>query len=78
LSLLCLGIFKHFTNEKGDCRTADESCSPIEPQIAKDTRRRAGANDLAGFIDAPEMNARKKISRPTSGLNQPEYIWLLE
>jgi hypothetical protein len=23
--------------------------------------RRAGANDLAGFIDAPEMKARKKI-----------------
>ena len=27
--------------------------------------RRAGANDLAGFIDAPEIKARKKISRPT-------------
>ena len=26
--------------------------------------RRAGANDLAGFIDAPEIKARKKISRP--------------
>lgn len=25
----------------------------------------AGANDLAGFIDAPEIKARKKISRPT-------------
>jgi hypothetical protein len=24
---------------------------------------KAGANDLAGFIDAPEMNARKNMSR---------------
>ena len=25
----------------------------------------AGANERAGFIDAPEINAKKKISRPT-------------
>src|ERR1051326_2270972 len=25
----------------------------------------AGANDLAGFMDAPEIYARKKISNPT-------------
>ncbi len=25
----------------------------------------AGARDLAGFIDAPETNAKKKMSRPT-------------
>ena len=24
----------------------------------------AGANDLAGFIDAPDMNPKKKISNP--------------
>jgi hypothetical protein len=27
--------------------------------------KRAGANDLVGFIDAPEMNARKNMSRLT-------------
>jgi hypothetical protein len=27
--------------------------------------KRAGANDLAGFIDAPEMKARKNMSIPT-------------
>src|SRR5215469_10818030 len=26
---------------------------------------KAGANERAGFIDAPEINAKKKISRPT-------------
>ena len=26
---------------------------------------KAGAKDLAGFIDAPEINARKKICKPT-------------
>ena len=25
----------------------------------------AGANDLAGFMEAPEINAKKKMSRPT-------------
>lgn len=27
--------------------------------------RTAGARDLAGFIDAPEINAKKKMSKPT-------------
>jgi hypothetical protein len=26
---------------------------------------KAGANERAGFIDAPEINAKKKISKPT-------------
>ena len=26
---------------------------------------KAGANERAGFIDAPEMKAKKKISKPT-------------
>jgi len=29
------------------------------------TESNAGANERAGFIDAPEINAKKKISRPT-------------
>jgi hypothetical protein len=29
---------------------------------------RAGAKDLAGFIEAPEMKAKKKISSPTMSL----------
>jgi hypothetical protein len=33
--------------------------------LPKTPERRAGASDLAGFIDAPEMKARKKMSRPT-------------
>ena len=28
----------------------------------------AGARDLAGFIEAPEMKAKKKISSPTMSL----------
>ncbi len=26
---------------------------------------RAGANERAGFMDAPDINAKKKISKPT-------------
>jgi len=33
--------------------------SPTEPDI------RAGAKDLAGFMDAPEINDKKKMSKPT-------------
>jgi hypothetical protein len=33
-------------------------------KLPRTPERRAGANDLAGFIDAPVMKARKKISRP--------------
>lgn len=33
--------------------------SPIEPDNS------AGAKDRAGFIDAPEMSAKKNISKPT-------------
>jgi hypothetical protein len=33
--------------------------SPTEPDI------RAGAKDLAGFMDAPETNNKKKMSNPT-------------
>ena len=33
--------------------------SPTDPD------KSAGARDRAGFIEAPEMNARKKMSRPT-------------
>jgi len=33
--------------------------SPTEPDS------KAGANDLAGFIDAPETNDKKRISSPT-------------
>jgi hypothetical protein len=33
--------------------------SPIDPE------RKTGARDLAGFIDAPHIDAKKKISKPT-------------
>ncbi|MGA7005809.1 MAG: hypothetical protein WBY28_01935 [Nitrososphaeraceae archaeon] len=33
--------------------------SPTEPE------GRAGAKDLAGFMDAPEINEKKKMSNPT-------------
>ena len=33
--------------------------SPTEPEI------RAGAKDLAGFMDAPEINEKKKMFNPT-------------
>jgi hypothetical protein len=34
-------------------------------RLSRTLESRAGANDLSGFIDALEMNARKNISRPT-------------
>ena len=38
---------------------------PYSHRLPRTPERRAGANDLAGFIDAPDMKARKKISRAT-------------
>jgi hypothetical protein len=34
------------------------------PQLANAPESRAGANERAGFIDAPDIRAKKKISRP--------------
>ena len=41
---------------------------PITPDVM------AGANDRAGFIEAPDMNARKNISSPTiPPITSPPY-----
>lgn len=41
---------------------------PIAPEAM------AGANDRAGFIDAPDINARKNISSPTiPSMTSPLY-----
>ena len=41
---------------------------PITPEVM------AGANDRAGFIDAPDINARKNMSRPTiPPMTSPPY-----
>ena len=40
----------------------------LSRKLSMTPERRPGANDLVGFIDAPEMKARKKILRPTMPL----------
>lgn len=54
-----------FRHNKATTKDPTKVADQYNHRSAIDPDTSAGANDLAGFIDAPEMKEKKKISSPT-------------